>query len=123
MERWVGKVALVTGASSGIGAAIADALARQGLKVIGLARRVEKVEENKKKLGNVKGELIPRKGDVSKEEDINETFQWIKKEFGTIHVLVNNAGISRQGGLLGAYLKKMRIRVPKTFSAILVKNI
>ena len=44
MERWAGRVALVTGASSGIGAAIAVALAQKGMIVIGVARNVDKME-------------------------------------------------------------------------------
>lgn len=45
MEQWRGKTAVVTGASSGIGASIVEAFANAGINVIGLARRVDKVEE------------------------------------------------------------------------------
>jgi NADP+-dependent farnesol dehydrogenase len=44
MQRWAGRVAMVTGASSGIGAAITKELVKKGLKVIGMARRVENIE-------------------------------------------------------------------------------
>ena len=47
MNRWAGRVALVTGASSGIGAAICQMLCKHGLKVIGCARRVDKIQEMK----------------------------------------------------------------------------
>jgi len=101
MERWSGKIALVTGASAGIGAAITQELAKAGVKVFGLARRVEKIEELKKKAGNVKGEIIPLKGDVAKEEEILAAFKVIKEKFGKIHILVNNAGIGRVALLSG----------------------
>ncbi|KAK6643399.1 hypothetical protein RUM43_004904 [Polyplax serrata] len=108
MDRWIGKVALVTGASAGIGAAIAEELARKGMRVIGLARRIEKLEEMKEKLGRIKGELVPWKGDISKQEEISRTFQWIKHKFGTIHVLVNNAGIARHEMLIDGKIEHFR---------------
>ena len=45
MERWTGRVALVTGASAGLGAALANTLASKGLKVVACARRIEKLQE------------------------------------------------------------------------------
>lgn len=96
MNRWIGKVAVVTGASAGIGAAIAIDLANAGLIVIGLARRVERVEELKSKVkSSATGQLHAFKCDVSKEEEIITAFNWVISQFGGVDILVNNAGIVR----------------------------
>lgn len=96
MERWIGKVAVVTGASSGIGAQIAIDLTNAGMIVIGLARRVERVEELKSKVSaTTAGALHPCKCDITLEEDIKKAFAWTTSNFGGVDVLVNNAGISR----------------------------
>lgn len=102
MDRWVGKVAVVTGASSGIGAATVLSLVKAGLKVIGLARRVDKIEELRRQIPkNAIGQLISRKCDVSSEENIKETFAWIITQFGGVDVLINNAGVLNQTSLSG----------------------
>lgn len=95
MERWVGKVALVTGASAGIGASTAEELVRHGMIVVGFARRVERVQELAKKLSGEKGKLHAVKADVCNEEEVKAGFKWIRDNLGTVHVLVNNAGITR----------------------------
>ncbi|XP_026466758.1 uncharacterized protein LOC113370303 [Ctenocephalides felis] len=101
MDRWQGKVAVVTGASSGIGAAIAKDLVESGMKVVGLARRLERMEQDAAKMNTSKGgHYYPRKCDVSKEEEILEAFAWVKKTFGGVDVLVNNAGIVRANMLV-----------------------
>ncbi|XP_046393690.1 farnesol dehydrogenase-like [Ischnura elegans] len=92
MDRWVGKVAVVTGASAGIGVSIVKELVDRGMVVVGLARRVETVEELAKTLSDRKGKLYAVKADVCKEEDVAEAFDWVRKNLGIIHVLVNNAG-------------------------------
>lgn len=92
MEKWVGKIAVVTGASAGIGEAIALDLAKAGIHVIGLARRNEKVESFAKKLGETPGKIHAHQCDVSDLESVKEAFKWIEKTFGLIHILVNNAG-------------------------------
>ncbi|KAF2886866.1 hypothetical protein ILUMI_19307 [Ignelater luminosus] len=95
MERWVEKVAIVTGASSGIGAAIVEQLVEAGLKVVGLARRKERLEELSKHLEGKKGKFYAYSADISKEEDILKAFQWVKDNLGPVHILVNNAGVTR----------------------------
>uniref|UniRef100_A0A1B0FBK0 Dehydrogenase n=1 Tax=Glossina morsitans morsitans TaxID=37546 RepID=A0A1B0FBK0_GLOMM len=101
MERWHNKLAIVTGASAGIGAACTKALLSAGLRVIGLARREQKLEELKESLPQVqKSKFIPRKCDVSKEQDVLAAFEWSEKELGGVDVLLNNAGITRQTELV-----------------------
>ncbi|XP_044271836.1 farnesol dehydrogenase-like [Tribolium madens] len=93
MDRWRGKVAIVTGASSGIGAAIAQQLVIEGLQVAGFARRSERVEEHAKKLQGKKGKLVAVKVDLTKEEDIIKGFKWVSDNLGPVHILINNAGL------------------------------
>ncbi|KAJ6637276.1 Farnesol dehydrogenase [Pseudolycoriella hygida] len=101
MDRWIKKVAVVTGASSGIGAAIVVDLVKAGMIVIGLARRVEKVEELKGKIpSECAGELHSFKCDVQQEESVKAAFEWVEQTFGGIDVLVNNAGIVTQAKLV-----------------------
>ncbi|XP_037935022.1 farnesol dehydrogenase-like [Teleopsis dalmanni] len=100
MERWQNKVAVVTGASSGIGAALSIDLVNAGLIVVGLARRVQRVEDLKRQVTKEKQRnLHALQCDVSKEEYVNKAFDWIEKNLGGIDILVNNAGIFRIGTL------------------------
>lgn len=95
MDRWIGKVAVVTGASSGIGAATVIELANAGMCVVGFARRVERVEALKEKLAtNATGEVHAFKCDVTSESDIKNGFEWIENRFGAVSVLINNAGVT-----------------------------
>ncbi|XP_043269467.1 uncharacterized short-chain type dehydrogenase/reductase y4vI-like [Venturia canescens] len=93
MDRWSGKVAIVTGASIGIGTEITEALVKNGVKVVGVARRVERIRDLAAKLKGQKGSLYPMACDMSKEEDILKVFQWTEKELGGVDVLINNAGV------------------------------
>ncbi|XP_059471846.1 farnesol dehydrogenase-like [Neocloeon triangulifer] len=101
MERWQGRVAIVTGASAGIGAAIAKLLAESGMKVVGFARRKERVEElaDQLKTAGCKGELHAFAGDVRSEEDVKRAVQWTRETLGGTDVLVSNAGVVAFGGL------------------------
>ncbi|XP_075983733.1 farnesol dehydrogenase-like [Anticarsia gemmatalis] len=97
MERWVGKTAVVTGASAGIGAAICVSLADAGVCVVGLARRPERIEALKSQVRG-KGKIVSRKCDVSDPATVAATFKWIDETFGGVHILINNAGVFYNGG-------------------------
>ena len=88
-----GKVAIVTGASSGLGRQFALALAREGANVAILARRVEKLEEVKAEVEALGVECISVKCDVVDNESIKNAVASVVKRFGRIDILVNNAGV------------------------------
>ncbi len=98
MEKWVGKVAVVTGASSGIGAAITKELASKGMIVVGLAPDPEKIEENAKKDPNLK--IFAFNCDVSDLSSVKKAFKKIEEKFSSISVLINNAGIGASAKIL-----------------------
>ena len=89
-----GKIALVTGASSGLGRQFALALAREGANVAILARRVEKLEEVKAEIEALGVECLSVKCDVSKTDDIKAAVAAVVERFGRIDILVNNAGVA-----------------------------
>jgi len=100
MERWRGKTALVTGASAGIGYAIAEALAQAGVNVVACARNPEAVEVLSKSLPPSSGKLIGKKTDLVSESEILALFREIEAEFGHVDILVNNAGGAVRGQLI-----------------------
>ncbi|ALC38254.1 CG9150 [Drosophila busckii] len=101
MERWHNKLAVVTGASGGIGAACARAMIAAGLRVVGLARREEKLKELRESLpSDLQKNFIARRCDVSNEDQVLSTFDWIERELEGPDVLLNNAGITRETELV-----------------------
>ncbi|XP_044260392.1 farnesol dehydrogenase-like [Tribolium madens] len=100
MDRWVGKVAIVTGASAGMGAAIAKTLVMKGLKVVGLARRIQRMQELAADLSDAPGQLFPLRCDITSEEAILKCFKWVTDNVGPVQVLINNAGLTRPTNLL-----------------------
>ncbi|KAF5299369.1 hypothetical protein FQR65_LT09410 [Abscondita terminalis] len=108
MQRWKNKVAVVTGASSGIGAAIAEKLVNKDVIVVGLARREDRLNEINKKLNERKKLFYSYVADVSKEQDVLKAFKWIVTTLGPIHILVNNAGILRFADLTNGKTKEWK---------------
>ena len=95
-----GRVAVITGASSGLGKQMAFAFAKQGADLVILARRVERLNELKTYLEKENVRVLPVKCDVTSTEDINNAADAAVKEFGKVDILVNCAGASKDKGVL-----------------------
>ncbi|KAE8751553.1 hypothetical protein FOCC_FOCC001800 [Frankliniella occidentalis] len=93
MEKFRGRVAVVTGASSGIGAQLAEDLVRAGLVVVGVARRRERLEALASSLSGLDGRLEVLQADLSSVDEVKRVFKWIDESLGGVTVLVNNAAI------------------------------
>jgi NAD(P)-dependent dehydrogenase (short-subunit alcohol dehydrogenase family) len=91
--RLDGKVAIVTGASSGLGVGFADGLAEAGADVAICARRVERLEDTRKDVERHGRRCLTVQADVSKPEDCNRVVEETVSELGRVDVLINNAGI------------------------------
>ncbi|XP_069997953.1 dehydrogenase/reductase SDR family member 11 isoform X1 [Penaeus vannamei] len=100
MERWIGRVALVTGASSGIGATICRQLVGAGMKVIGAARNADRIQALSNELSGMPGSLTAMKCDLTKDLEVLNLFTGIKQQFGGVDVCINNAGMSHNHSLL-----------------------
>ncbi|XP_008178170.1 uncharacterized protein LOC100168880 isoform X2 [Acyrthosiphon pisum] len=101
MDKWNGKVAVVTGASSGIGKETCRQLVENGMIVVGFARREDKLQELEKDLKGKLGAFYYVKVDLCSEENILEAFNWVKRTLKSVDVLVNNAGVWKPSDLLG----------------------
>jgi 3-oxoacyl-[acyl-carrier protein] reductase len=102
MSRLKGKVAIVTGASKGIGAGIARSLAEAGASVVvNYASSREGADRVVAQIKEAGGNAVAVQGDVSKAADVKRLFDETKKTFGTLDVLVNNAGVYEFGPLEG----------------------
>jgi 3-oxoacyl-[acyl-carrier protein] reductase len=89
-----GRVALVTGASSGLGVRFAEVLAENGAKVVLVARRAERLAELKQKIEAAGGQAIVAEADVLDRAAMKRAFDAAEQAFGTVTILVNNAGIT-----------------------------
>ncbi|MBQ4135257.1 MAG: SDR family oxidoreductase [Methanocorpusculum sp.] len=113
MSKLAGKVAVVTGASSGMGHAIVERYVREGAKVIAVARRKERLDALAESLKDAPGEVIPYVGDVSLREVNEGMIDAAVKEFGRLDILVNNAGIMDDMGPIGDATDEMYEKIFK----------
>jgi NAD(P)-dependent dehydrogenase (short-subunit alcohol dehydrogenase family) len=88
-----GQVALVTGASSGIGRHLAELLAAAGAKVALAARRVDRLAELAREIGAAGGQSLPIACDVTQSESVSAAISRAETELGPLSILVNNAGV------------------------------
>jgi 3-oxoacyl-[acyl-carrier protein] reductase len=93
--RLENKVAIITGAGSGIGKETALLFAKEGAKVAITGRTAEKLEEVCREIDENGGKAIFKIGDVSKREDMDNVVNTAMNEFGKIDILINNAGVNK----------------------------
>ena len=94
------RVAVISGASSGLGMQMSKAFAKQGADLVILARRIERLENLKEELEKEGIKVLPIKCDVTSTEDINKAATMAEEEFGKVDILVNCAGASKDAGIL-----------------------
>ena len=92
MNRLAGKVAIITGGNSGVGAATAIKFASEGAKVVITARREAPLLEVAEKIRQAGGEVLPVVSDISKAEDAKRVLDATLEAFGKVDILINNAG-------------------------------
>ena len=92
-----GRVALVTGASSGLGVRFAECLAENGAAVVLVARRAERVAALQKKIEKSGGTALAVEADVCDRAAMQSAFEAAERKFGTVTILVNNAGVAHAG--------------------------
>ena len=89
-----GRVALVTGASSGIGRVLARGLANAGARVVAVARRADRLNDLVREIDQAGGSAIASQADVTDPESIERAFDVAEKAFGTVNIIVSNAGVT-----------------------------
>ena len=89
-----GKTALITGASKGLGRAMAVALAQAGARLVLVSRDLEKLEETAAAVRQAGGEAAAFRADVTSEAEVQQLEQDVSSRLGKIHILINNAGVN-----------------------------
>jgi len=99
MKDFKGKVAVITGAASGIGRGLAERCLQEGMKVVLADIEAPALEKTKDELETKGGNILAVRTDVSKEEDIEQLAMKTLGQFGAVHLLFNNAGVEVRGAV------------------------
>lgn len=95
-----GRVVVITGASSGLGAQMAKGYAEHGADLVIMARRMEKLEKVAEEIRAMGVRCLPVKCDVTNTDEVNNAAEATIKEYGKVDILVNNAGAAKNAGVL-----------------------
>ena len=117
--KLVGKVALVTGASSGIGEVTALALAQEGASVALVARRADRLEKLLKHISDNGGQAISIVADVADEMQAHDMLHKAHTQWGRVDILVNNAGVMQLGLIDGANTEQWRSMININFLGLM----
>nr|XP_022910013.1 farnesol dehydrogenase-like [Onthophagus taurus] len=120
MDSIKDKIILLTGSSAGIGAALAKRLVKDGAKVVGLARRKDRLEAIQKELEGEAGKFYPCQADLMKEEDILQAYKWTLDNVGPVEIVINNAGVIRNGRLAEGSIEHFREVMETNFMAVVI---
>ena len=99
MSKLAGKIALITGASRGIGKGIAEGFAREGAAVIFVARDLDRLRQIEEEMSAARRNVVVFQADVTNEAQVQEAFAHTMRMFGRLDILVNNAGVFDGGPL------------------------
>ena len=94
------NIAVISGASSGLGRQMSEAFAKQGANLVLIARRIEKLERVKKELEKYNVKVMTIKCDVTSTDDVNNACRIVENTFGKVDILINCAGASKDAGVL-----------------------
>ncbi|XP_020283250.1 farnesol dehydrogenase-like [Pseudomyrmex gracilis] len=108
MNPLTNKIALITGASAGIGKAITEELVSKGLKVIGLDQDLNKLKLLAEELKGKSGKFYPLQCDLSLQNENESALEWIGKNLGAVDILINNAGISLDSSSITGGIEELK---------------
>ena len=113
-----GRVVVVSGASSGLGAQMAEGFAKQGADLVITARRIERLEQLAEKIRKLGVRCLPIKCDVTNVEDVNNAAKIAEEEYGKIDVLVNCAGSAKNNGVLNMTDEEWQFTIDTDLSSV-----